>query len=96
LSQPFGFAGEYTDPETGLIYLRARYHDPTTGQFLTRDPIEALTRSAYRYVDGNPLNNADPLPAHICASMMSYSGCRSLEEGLGPRRRKDPATGIGI
>jgi RHS repeat-associated protein len=56
----FGYAGQYTDPETGYQYLRARYYDPTTGQFLTRDPANALTRSAYGYVGGNPLNAADP------------------------------------
>ena len=52
--------GRYTVAETGLIYLRARYYDPTTGQFLTRDPLVALTGSAYGYVDGNPLNDVDP------------------------------------
>lgn len=57
---PLGFAGEYTDAETGFVYLRARYHDPATGQFLSRDPLVALTGSAYGYVDGNPLNGKDP------------------------------------
>jgi RHS repeat-associated protein len=56
----FGFAGEYTDDETGFIYLRARYYDPTTAQFLTRDPMVASTRSPYAYVGGNPLNATDP------------------------------------
>ncbi len=28
LANPFGYAGQYTDPETGLQYLRARYYDP--------------------------------------------------------------------
>jgi len=51
---------QYTDPETGLQYLRARYYDPTTGQFLTRDPYAAATRSAYAYVFGNPLSGIDP------------------------------------
>jgi RHS repeat-associated protein len=51
---------QYGDPETGLIYLRARYYDPTTAQFLSRDPAVAFTRSAYGYVGGNPLNGADP------------------------------------
>ena len=31
------------DAETGLVYLRARYYDPSTGQFLSRDPIEDQT-----------------------------------------------------
>lgn len=41
-------------------YLRARYYDPTTAQFLTRDPMVATTRSPYGYVGGNPLNGIDP------------------------------------
>ncbi len=57
---PLGYAGQYTDDETGFQYLRARFYDPTTGQFLTRDPIEAITREAYGYTYGNPLNATDP------------------------------------
>ena len=52
---------EYTDAETGFVYLRARYYDPATGQFISRDPLVALTGSAYGYVYGNPLNLTDPL-----------------------------------
>lgn len=48
------------DPETGLQYLRARYYDPGTGQFLTRDPAEALTREPYAYAGDNPLSFTDP------------------------------------
>jgi RHS repeat-associated protein len=55
-----GFAGEYTDSESGLIYLRARYYDPTTGQFLSRDPLASITRQAYGYARGNPLGLTDP------------------------------------
>jgi RHS repeat-associated protein len=55
----FGFTGQYTDP-TGLIYLRARYYDSTTGQFLTIDPDVDETRSPYGYVAGDPLNETDP------------------------------------
>ena len=51
---------QYTDPETGLLYLRARYYDPATAQFLTRDPLDASTRSAYSYGGNDPLNMDDP------------------------------------
>ncbi|BDO42095.1 hypothetical protein CELD12_15850 [Cellulomonas sp. NTE-D12] len=57
---PFGYAGQYTDP-TGLLYLRARYYDPTTGQFLTIDPLLATTHQPYAYTPGNPLQLTDPL-----------------------------------
>jgi len=56
----FGYAGEYADP-TGLIYLRARYYDPATAQFLSVDALIDLTQSAYGYVNGNPLQFVDPL-----------------------------------
>jgi RHS repeat-associated protein len=54
------FQGQYLDSESGLYYLRARYYDPTTAQFLTRDPMVDTTRSPYGYVAGNPLNATDP------------------------------------
>jgi RHS repeat-associated protein len=57
---PLGYTGQYTDPETGLQYLRARYYDPATATFLSRDPLNASTRSAYGYVYGDPLNATDP------------------------------------
>jgi RHS repeat-associated protein len=56
-----GFAGEYTDAESGLVYLRGRYFEPSSGQFLSRDPMEPFTRSAYAYASSNPLNFTDPL-----------------------------------
>ena len=55
-----GYDGQYTDPETGLIYLRARYYDPTTGQFITRDPLRTLTEEPYNYGGDNPVNGTDP------------------------------------
>lgn len=57
---PLGFAGQYTDSETGFQYLRARYYDPVTGQFLTRDPIESITQEPYAYAHNNPINYVDP------------------------------------
>jgi RHS repeat-associated protein len=56
---PLRWAGQYQDADTGLYYLRARYYDPATGQFLTRDPIASITQEPYAYVGGNPLNIAD-------------------------------------
>ena len=57
---PLGYAGQYTDPGTGLQYLHARYYDPATAQFITRDPTVALTRAPFSYAANNPLNAADP------------------------------------
>ena len=37
----FGYDGQYTNSDTGLIYMRARVYDPATAQFLSRDPLAA-------------------------------------------------------
>jgi hypothetical protein len=36
------------------------HYDPSTGQFLTRDPLESLTREPYGYASANPANRRDP------------------------------------
>lgn len=33
-----GYAGQYTDPNTGLTYNQARWYDPTTGSLMSVDP----------------------------------------------------------
>ena len=33
-----GYDGQYTEANTGLIYLRARSYEPATGQFTSVDP----------------------------------------------------------
>lgn len=57
---PIQFAGEYVDSETGFVYLRARYYDPATAQFISADPYAALTRQPYAYAGDSPLNGTDP------------------------------------
>lgn len=57
---PLLFAGQYRDGESGLYYLRARSYDPSTGQFLSRDPLAGTTRRPYAYANGDPLNRVDP------------------------------------
>jgi len=59
-ANPFLFAGQYRDSESGLYYLRTRYYDPTTAQFMSVDPLVAVSTSPYAYVSGNPLNASDP------------------------------------
>ena len=62
---PHRYAGEESDPESGLTYLRARYYDPATGGFLSRDPspgdiTDPLSLHPYLYAAGNPVNRTDP------------------------------------
>jgi RHS repeat-associated protein len=60
---PLGYDGQYTNSDTGLIYLRARVYDPTTAQFTSRDPLVALTEAPYFYAEDNPLSFGDPTGA---------------------------------
>jgi RHS repeat-associated protein len=53
------YDGQYTSPDTGLIYLRARVYDPATAQFMSVDPLMMETGEAYGYAGENPLNRAD-------------------------------------
>ena len=56
---PFGYSGEYHDSETGLIYLRNRYYDSSTGRFITEDPAKDGV-NWYSYCGGDPVNMVDP------------------------------------
>ena len=56
---PMRYCGEYYDTETGLIYLRARYYDPSIGRFISEDPIKDGT-NWYVYCSNNPVAFIDP------------------------------------
>jgi RHS repeat-associated protein len=60
VTSPMGYSGDWTDPDTGFIYLRARDYDPATAQFLSVDPLVDSTLQPYAYVANDPLNRADP------------------------------------
>jgi RHS repeat-associated protein len=59
-STALGYDAQYTSTDTGLIYLRARAYDPTTGQFLSVDPLQKVTGAPYNYAGDNPINESDP------------------------------------
>jgi len=84
----FGYAGQYTDIETGLQWLRARYYDPTTGQFLTVDPLTAATGARYAYAGGNPITGTDP--SGLC-DWANVGGCL-----LAGARAWKPTHAIGV
>ena len=48
------------DAGNSLLDMRNRTYDPTLGQFLSRDPLEATTGDAYKYAANNPIDLIDP------------------------------------
>jgi RHS repeat-associated protein len=60
ITTPFLFAGEYRDSASGFYYLRARWYDPTTGQFLSVDPMINDTAEPYAYAGNDPEGRTDP------------------------------------
>ena len=58
IHSPYGYTGEWWEDEVGLLYLRARWYQPETGTFLSRDAVE--NEPPYQYVRGNVVNLTDP------------------------------------
>ena len=87
-TNPFRYSGEYVDEESGLIYLRNRYYDPSIGRFITEDPywnidnmtssIDAIKQSnnLYSYAMGNPIMYVDS------SGMIAYEHFSDLESAL--------------
>ncbi|OEJ35333.1 hypothetical protein BGK67_32185 [Streptomyces subrutilus] len=70
-SQPSNWPGDRTflgvgtdDNTTGLTHIGAREYEPSTGRFISVDPIlditDPLQMNGYTYSRGNPITNWDP------------------------------------
>ena len=63
--QPYAFAGEPLDPNSGWQYHRARWMDSSVGRFTAKAPIEGLileptTLHRFSYVGADPASKVDP------------------------------------
>ncbi|HKZ81149.1 MAG TPA: RHS repeat-associated core domain-containing protein [Pyrinomonadaceae bacterium] len=38
----YTYSGREGDPDTGLLYYRARFYDPQLGRFISEDPLHLL------------------------------------------------------
>jgi RHS repeat-associated protein len=60
-----GYTGHVNDPDTGLVYMQARYYDPAVGRFLSADPVASqagnlINFNVYSYASSNPVRKVDP------------------------------------
>ncbi|MER8409354.1 hypothetical protein NKH16_32745, partial [Mesorhizobium sp. M1307] len=57
------YIGERFDPETGLLYLNARYMDPVLGRFISPDDwdptLPGVGTNRYAYAQNDPVNKSD-------------------------------------
>ncbi len=61
---PFGFKGQYTDRESGLIQHGHRTYSPRMGRFIQRDPLgEAGGLNLYAYAENDPIKASGKRPA---------------------------------
>jgi len=57
---PFTFSTKFCDWETGFLYYGYRYYDPSTGRWLSRDPIEeAGGPNLSAFVGNDPVGHVD-------------------------------------
>ncbi len=72
------FAGHPREPATNLHYMQARWQNPTTGSFLSVDPLvgnaaDPQSYNGYSYARDNPVNFTDPTGT-LCSPHHSCSG----------------------
>ncbi|WP_354430197.1 LamG-like jellyroll fold domain-containing protein [Streptomyces sp. FZ201] len=98
-----GYQSGWTDPDNGDVNMAARWYQPGTGAFASRDtwlldPVSQQT-NRYSYLDGDPIGGTDPtghIRQHDSGSgwgslgMMSSSS-RSTLRPVTPRRVRTPA-----
>ena len=75
-----GFTGSHEDDASGLVYMQARYYDPTAGRFQRPDPardfdlLRPSTLNLYQYTYGNPVNHVDPDGLRVTLLIRDSSG----------------------
>ena len=72
-----GFASRPIEGASGLVYMRARHYDPTTGRFLQPDPEGIASTQRYAFAEHNPYIYNDP-------TGRSSRGIGSLDRGVPP------------
>ncbi len=90
---PFRFSTKYQDDESDLLYYGYRYYNPSTGRWLSRDPIEEKGGvNLYSFVNNRPVGTVDALGLEGRSTMPKingrpYGGCFCGPEVTAPLQR---------
>ncbi|WP_327408704.1 polymorphic toxin-type HINT domain-containing protein [Streptomyces sp. NBC_01281] len=93
-----GFIGGAQDATTGLTHLGARDYDPTTGRFLSVDPVLNVTDpqqiNGYTYSNSSPVTYSDPTGLESCYPNPSCSN-DTVDTINGHKRKPAKSNGGG-
>ncbi|WP_203368600.1 RHS repeat-associated core domain-containing protein [Cysteiniphilum marinum] len=67
----FSYNGEYQDPSSDLVYLRARDYDAGTQRFIAQDNANVWNK--YNFADSNPIMNIDPSGHFSITNVLKHS-----------------------
>ncbi|MFI9387453.1 RHS repeat-associated core domain-containing protein [Kutzneria sp. NPDC052558] len=73
-----GYQGDWTDPGTGKVDMGARWYDPTSGAFTSRDSMSLGAQPSgnanrYLYANSDPVNATDPTGNFGWGSVWKYA-----------------------
>ncbi len=95
-SIPLRFPGQYADDESGLHYNRHRYYDPTTGRFLTTDPLGLLPAPNPNAYVADPRTWSDPSGLTPCTTYTARPyASKTLAQNLADAGQPAPTTSPG-
>jgi RHS repeat-associated protein len=82
-----GLASQLIDP-SGLYYVRARWYEPVTGRFVSRDPSQGqpaspATLNLFSYGSGNPVSFRDPTGLRVADEPSDVTAAPSSKAGAG-------------
>ncbi|WP_460877787.1 RHS repeat-associated core domain-containing protein, partial [Rhodanobacter koreensis] len=95
-----GYTGHVNDPDTGLVYMQARYYDPAVGRFISTDPAglsagNTFNFSRYAYANNNPVVNMDP-DGRCTGSLNQDSAGNCADSGLSTSNSGPSSGGVRL
>lgn len=78
---------ESFDADLGMCYLRARYYNPLTGRFISRDPEDGVntdpaTLHKYVYANGDPMNHVDPSGRSVLIGTLAIDSIDTVKDAV--------------